>query len=67
MSKEECREVIQYSVSKEECIEVGEYHGGVYREIGECLRRSAMRLGIYTKEECIERLGSVQGEGNEMF
>ena len=53
MSKEECREVIQYSVSKEECIEVGEYHGGVYREIGECLRRSAMRLGIYTKEECI--------------
>ena len=54
-------------MSTEECIEVGEYHGGVYREIGECLRRSAMRLGIYTKEECIERLGSVQGEGNEMF
>ena len=30
----------------------------MYREdrIRQCLRRSAMRLGIYTKEKCIERL-----------
>ena len=68
VSKEECREVWECPRRSEQRLR-NKYHRGVYREdrIRQCLRRSAMRLGIYTKEECIERLGSVQGEGNEMF